>query len=88
MFSAIKRLAGKSDGVGNASARPAHQSMPTNLQRKFAKGVQYNSEYARFVYVRPGVRHVGHVVIHTSHIIFSEDNNKGRQECRKDMFIL
>ncbi|XP_012525621.1 rab-like protein 6 [Monomorium pharaonis] len=42
MFSAIKRLAGKSDGVGNVSPRPAHQSMPTNLQRKFAKGVQYN----------------------------------------------
>lgn len=45
MISAIKRLAGKSDGVGNASPRPAHQSMPTNLQRKFAKGVQYNSKY-------------------------------------------
>ncbi|XP_046826893.1 rab-like protein 6 isoform X1 [Vespa crabro] len=42
MFSAFKRLAGKSDGVSNASARPAHQSMPTTLQRKFAKGVQYN----------------------------------------------
>ncbi|XP_011163279.2 rab-like protein 6 isoform X1 [Solenopsis invicta] len=42
MFNAIKRLTGKSDGVGNASPRPAHQSMPTNLQRKFAKGVQYN----------------------------------------------
>lgn len=42
MFSAFKRLAGKSDGVGNVSARPAHQSMPTTLQRKFAKGVQYN----------------------------------------------
>ncbi|XP_012056539.1 PREDICTED: rab-like protein 6 [Atta cephalotes] len=42
MFSAIKRLAGKSDGISNASPRPAHQSMPTNLQRKFAKGVQYN----------------------------------------------
>ncbi|KAK2588056.1 hypothetical protein KPH14_004123 [Odynerus spinipes] len=42
MFSAFKRLAGKSDGVGNASSRPAHQSMPTTLQRKFAKGVQYN----------------------------------------------
>jgi len=44
MFSAIKRLAGKSDGIGNASPRPTHQSMPTNLQRKFAKGVQYNSK--------------------------------------------
>ena len=42
MFSAFKRLAGKSDGVSNVSPRPAHQSMPTTLQRKFAKGVQYN----------------------------------------------
>lgn len=42
MLSAFKRLAGKSDGIGNASSRPAHQSMPTTLQRKFAKGVQYN----------------------------------------------
>ncbi|XP_076653622.1 LOW QUALITY PROTEIN: rab-like protein 6 [Halictus rubicundus] len=42
MLSAFKRLAGKSDGVGNVSPRPTHQSMPTTLQRKFAKGVQYN----------------------------------------------
>lgn len=42
MLSAFKRLAGKSDGAGNVSPRPAHQSMPTMLQRKFAKGVQYN----------------------------------------------
>ncbi|OXU22229.1 hypothetical protein TSAR_004248 [Trichomalopsis sarcophagae] len=42
MLSAFKRLAGKSDGVASPSPRPAHQSMPTNLQRKFAKGVQYN----------------------------------------------
>ncbi|XP_015599194.1 rab-like protein 6 [Cephus cinctus] len=42
MFSAFKRLAGKSDVPGNASPRQAHQSMPTTLQRKFAKGVQYN----------------------------------------------
>ncbi|XP_076183549.1 rab-like protein 6 [Ptiloglossa arizonensis] len=42
MLSAFKRLAGKSDGGGNVSPRPAHQSMPTTLQRKFAKGVQYN----------------------------------------------
>ncbi|KZC09744.1 PREDICTED: rab-like protein 6 [Dufourea novaeangliae] len=42
MLSAFKRLAVKSDGVGNVSPRPAHQSMPTTLQRKFAKGVQYN----------------------------------------------
>ncbi|XP_066594854.1 rab-like protein 6 [Prorops nasuta] len=40
MFSAFKRLAGKSEGY--ASSRPAHQTMPTILQKKFAKGVQYN----------------------------------------------
>lgn len=44
MFSAFKRFAGKSDGVVTPSPRPAHQSMPTNLQKKFAKGVQYNSK--------------------------------------------
>lgn len=49
MFSAFKRLAGKSDGVGNISPRPAHQSMPTTLQRKFAKGVQYNSKYVKLI---------------------------------------
>ncbi|CAD6222214.1 GSCOCG00000824001-RA-CDS [Cotesia congregata] len=42
MLSAFKRLAGKHDGVVNTSPRPAHQSMPTTLQRKFSKGVQYN----------------------------------------------
>ncbi|XP_012275492.1 rab-like protein 6 [Orussus abietinus] len=42
MFSAFKRLAGKSDGSVGACSRPAHQSMPTTLQKKFAKGVQYN----------------------------------------------
>lgn len=47
MFSAFKRFTGKSDGPGNASPRPAHQSMPSTLQRKFAKGVQYNSKFLR-----------------------------------------
>ncbi|KAG8034644.1 hypothetical protein G9C98_007720 [Cotesia typhae] len=42
MLSAFKRLAGKHDGLVNTSPRPAHQSMPTTLQRKFSKGVQYN----------------------------------------------
>ncbi|XP_011304357.1 rab-like protein 6 [Fopius arisanus] len=40
MLSAFKRLAGKQDAP--SSGRPAHQTMPSTLQRKFAKGVQYN----------------------------------------------
>jgi hypothetical protein len=50
MFSAIKRLAGKAEG-GNNVARPGHQSMSHSLQRKFAKGVQYNSKYYKVPYV-------------------------------------
>jgi hypothetical protein len=50
MFSAIKRLAGKAEG-GNNAARPGHQSMSHSLQRKFAKGVQYNSKYYKVSYV-------------------------------------
>ncbi|KAJ9576433.1 hypothetical protein L9F63_006646 [Diploptera punctata] len=41
MFSALKRLTGKAEG-GNNAPRPGHQSMSHSLQRKFAKGVQYN----------------------------------------------
>lgn len=48
MFSAFKRLTGKSDGSpttsGAQSRPPGHQSMSTSLQRKFSKGVQYNSK--------------------------------------------
>jgi hypothetical protein len=43
MFSALKRLTGKAEG-GNNVPRPGHQSMSHSLQRKFAKGVQYNSK--------------------------------------------
>jgi hypothetical protein len=46
MFSAIKRLTGKTEG-GNNVTRPGHQSMSHSLQRKFAKGVQYNSKYCK-----------------------------------------
>lgn len=50
MFSALKRLAGSSK-VENAvlpnngsNNRLSHQSMSQNLQRKFSKGIQYNSK--------------------------------------------
>ncbi|XP_046403212.1 rab-like protein 6 isoform X2 [Ischnura elegans] len=47
MFSALKRLTGKADGGGNAVTgtpcpRPGLQAMSHSLQRKFARGVQYN----------------------------------------------
>lgn len=44
MFSAFKRLAGKGDGQQGVSGMPpGHQTMSTQLQRKFARGIQYNS---------------------------------------------
>lgn len=43
MFSALKRLTGKSEN-GSSPNTPGHHAMCHNLQRKFAKGVQYNSK--------------------------------------------
>lgn len=47
MFSAIKRLTTKGDGSPNNTLSggrpPSHQAMSSSLQRKFARGVQYNS---------------------------------------------
>lgn len=51
MFSAFKRFAGKSEGLANSSPKPTHQSMPFNLQKKFAKGVQYNSKKILFIII-------------------------------------
>ncbi|RZF40019.1 hypothetical protein LSTR_LSTR002422 [Laodelphax striatellus] len=42
MLSAIKRLAGKTENGIVPGTSPGHQTMSQNLQRKFAKGVQYN----------------------------------------------
>ncbi|KRT79575.1 ADP ribosylation factor [Oryctes borbonicus] len=46
MFSAFKRFTGKGDGpvvsTSTPSRPPGHQAMSSSLQRKFAKGVQYN----------------------------------------------
>jgi len=50
MFSALKRLTGKAEG-GNNVPRPSHQSMSHSLQKKFARGVQYNSKYRKWIKV-------------------------------------
>lgn len=44
MFSALKRLTGSKveNGVSPVSPTTSHQYMSQNLQRKFAKGIQYN----------------------------------------------
>ncbi|KAJ3640516.1 hypothetical protein Zmor_003809 [Zophobas morio] len=58
MFSAIKRFASKGDGSPNSSTvvsrPPSHQAMSSSLQRKFARGVQYNMKI-----VIKGDRNVG-----------------------------
>lgn len=58
MFSAFKRLTGKNEGVSSNSSEPGktpgHQTMSTSLQRKFARGVQYNMKI-----VIKGDRNVG-----------------------------
>ncbi|XP_075226259.1 rab-like protein 6 isoform X2 [Lycorma delicatula] len=42
MFSALKRLTGKTENGIIPGTTPGHHAMSQNLQRKFAKGVQYN----------------------------------------------
>lgn len=47
MFSALKKLVGSEQAPGRDKNIPAGlQSMNQALQRRFAKGVQYNSESA------------------------------------------
>ena len=48
MFSALKRFTSKGDvPVGSATVcrPPGHQTMSAHLQKRFAKGVHYNSKH-------------------------------------------
>lgn len=50
MFSALRKLAGKgADSHENAAAPPGMHSMAPSLQRRFARGVQYNSEFGYLI---------------------------------------
>ena len=45
MFSALRKLTGRSpDAATNPTSPPGMQTMAAALQRRFARGVQYNSE--------------------------------------------
>ena len=46
MFSALKKLAGKNEPPP-AAVPGSVQAMSSQLQRKFARGIQYNSEFYR-----------------------------------------
>lgn len=59
MFSALKKLVGSEQAPGGRGDRPIPaglQSMNQALQRRFAKGVQYNSECGRRGWVARGAR--------------------------------
>ncbi|XP_071516967.1 rab-like protein 6 [Panulirus ornatus] len=42
MFSALRKLTGRADGSLNPTSPPGMQAMAASLQRRFARGVQYN----------------------------------------------
>lgn len=44
MLSALKRLTGRSEAAETSGPPSGHQTMSANLQKKFAKGIQYNSK--------------------------------------------
>lgn len=50
MLSALKRLTSKNDTTVSTGP-PGHHAMSQNLQRKFAKGVQYNSKYKFYSFI-------------------------------------
>ena len=45
MFSAFRKLTGRAaEGSANTTSPPGMQTMAASLQRRFARGVQYNSK--------------------------------------------
>lgn len=58
MFSALRKLTGRGvEGSVNTTSPPGMQAMAASLQRRFARGVQYNSEYGSSCSTRRPIVH-------------------------------
>jgi hypothetical protein len=76
MFSALKKLAaGNSKNEANGKTPTGgQQAMHASLQKKFAKGVHYNSKIVHFCFHK--------MILSLIQYIFSEDNYTRGQKCR------
>ena len=81
MFSALKKLAaGNNKNEANGrTPTGGQQTMHASLQKKFAKGVHYNSRIMNFLNKK--------VTLFLINNFYSENNYTRRQKCRKIMFI-
>lgn len=88
MFAALKRITGKGEtptlGGLPATPRPGLQSMAHNLQRKFARGVQYNSKSSPSLVLILILCFLSSNLVNilSFNPVFSENHNQRRQKRR------